>query len=368
MPRRTVEHFSVEYLQVLDEEGQVDRTLEPHIPDEDLRQLYRTLRFTRELDRRMLLLQQQGRIGTFAGVTGQEAASLGCVYGLRGEDWIIPSYRENSALFWRGVQAKQFLLYFMGLEEGNAFPETSRVTPLIVTIGSQILHGVGVAWAAQLRGDDAIAMVFFGDGATSEGDFHEACNLAGVFRIPAVLVCVNNQYAISMDRSKQTQSATLAQKAVAYGFPGIQVDGNDLLGCHVLAQEAVQRARAGQGPTLIECLTYRLCPHTTADDPRRYRTEAEVHEWQRRDPLARFQKYLQAKRLWTPKWEEALLAGIQSEIDDAIRSAEAEHEALDPLAMFDQAYAEPPPEVVAQREQAAALLHDHAAASTEEAR
>jgi pyruvate dehydrogenase E1 component alpha subunit len=365
MPRRTVERFSVDYLQVLDEQGQVDRDLEPGIPEADLRQLYRTLVFTRELDARMLLLQQQGRIGTFAGVCGQEAASLGCVYPLRADDWIVPSYREHSALLWRGVPARRFLLYFMGLEEGNVFPEASRVAPLVVTIGAQILHGVGLAWAAQLRGDDAVAMVFFGDGATSEGDFHEACNFAGVYQIPVLLVCVNNQYAISLGRSDQTRSATLAQKALAYGFPGIQVDGNDLLACHVAAAEAARRAREGQGPTLIECLTYRLCPHTTADDPRRYRTESEVEEWQRRDPLVRFQRYLEAKRLWTPAWEAQLRVEIHGEIDEAIRAAEAERDAIDPLAMFEHAYAEPTPEVAAQREQAAALITEPAAHAEE---
>jgi pyruvate dehydrogenase E1 component alpha subunit len=353
MPRHQVESFRVEYLQVLDEHGVLDRDLEPAIPADDLQRLYRTMLLTRQLDRRMTTLQQQGRIGTFAGVSGQEAPSLGVVYALRPDDWFVPSFRETAGLLWRGITPKHFLAYFMGLEEGNRFPESANVTPIAITIGAQALHGVGIAWAARLRGDDAIAAVCFGDGATSEGDFHEACNFAGVFQIPAVLVCVNNHYAISVPREQQTRAQTLAQKAIAYGFPGLQVDGNDLLGCYVAAKEAIDRARAGKGPTLIECLTYRLCAHTTADDPRRYRTDAEVQEWQRRDPLLRFQEYLKSKRLWSPDWEKQLLVEAQEEIEDGLREAEAEYAQHEPLEIFDQAYAEPPGEVQAQKEQAA---------------
>jgi pyruvate dehydrogenase E1 component alpha subunit len=358
MPRQPVESFRVERLQVLDQHGHVDRDLEPKIPGEDLQRLYRTMLLTRQLERRMVTLQQQGRIGTFAGVAGQEATSLGCVYALRPDDWLVPSFRETSGLFWRGVTPKHILSYFMGLEEGNAFPESSKATPIAITIGAQTLHGVGIAWAAKLRGDDAVALVFFGDGATSEGDFHEACNFAGVFQVPAVLVCVNNQYAISVPREQQTHSKTLAQKAIAYGFPGLQVDGNDILGCYVAAKEAIDRARAGKGPTLIEALTYRLCAHTTADDPRRYRTEAEVEEWQRCDPLLRFQVYLKGKGLWSPDWEEQLLDEIKEEIEEGLREAEAAFAQHEPLEIFDQAYAEPPPEVQAQKEQAAESMSE----------
>jgi pyruvate dehydrogenase E1 component alpha subunit len=353
MPRKPVETFSVEYLQVLDEHGNVDRQLEPAIPADDLTRLYRTMVTARRVDRRMYNLQQQGRIGTFPGVAGQEAAPLGCVYALRQRDWLVPAFRETGALFWRGIPIKNVLTYYMGMEEGNLFPDGANDLPIAISIGAQPLHAVGLAWAAKLRGDDTVVLVFFGDGATSEGDFHEACNMAGVYQAPVIFVCTNNQYAISCPRSMQSHSQTLAQKAIAYGFPGLQIDGNDLLAAYAATREAVERARAGQGPTFIEALTYRLGPHTTADDPRRYRNEDEVLDWQKRDPLTRFRKYLEAKGLWDDRRQEEMEAEIQNEIEDAVRVAESELARVDPLEMFDHVYAEMPPDLQAQREYAA---------------
>ncbi len=360
MPRKQVEQFTVEHLQILDEAGNLDRQLEPPIPNDDLRRLYRTMLAARQLDRRMLSLQQQGRIGTFPGIQGQEAGALGCVYALRPEDWMVPAFRETAALFWRGVPYKNILMFYMSMEEGNVFPEGSNILPIAISVGSQPLHGAGIAWAAKLRGDDVVTLVFFGDGATSEGDFHEACNLAGVYQVPAIFVCINNQYAISCPRSLQSRSETLAQKAIAYGFPGIQVDGNDLLASYVATKEAVERARAGKGPTLIECLTYRISPHTTADDPRRYRSEEEVKEWRNRDPLPRFQKYLETKGLWDPQWQQQLEEELKEEIDEGVREAEAELAHLDPLEIFDFVYAEKTPELQAQKEEAAEFIQEPA--------
>jgi pyruvate dehydrogenase E1 component alpha subunit len=361
MPRQAIASFRVEYLQVLDENANIDSSLDPQVPAEDLRRMYRTMLLTRVLDRRLVNLQQQGRIGTFPSVMGQEAC-VGCVYPLWPTDWLVPSFRENAALFWRGLPIKNLLIYFMGLEEGNRFPEEQKALPIAITVGSQPLHATGIAWAAQLRGEDTVAMVFFGDGATSEGDFHEACNMAGVFRVPVIFVCINNQYAISLSRAEQTRSETLAQKAWAYGFPGIQIDGNDPLACCVAAREAIARARAGEGPTLIECLTYRLGAHTSADDPRRYRAEEEVQVWQRRDPLGRFRKYLENKGLWTESWQARLEEEIKAEIDEAIQEAELEREHVDPLEMFDHVYGELPPDLQAQKEQAAGFIAQHAQA------
>lgn len=359
MPRKLIETFSVEYLQVLNEAGQVDSQLDPGIPAEDLRRLYRSMLLARLLDRRMHNLQQQGRIGTFPSEHGQEGC-LGCAYALRPQDWLQPAFRETAALFWRGLPIKNILVYYMGLEQGNLFPEGQNTLPIAITIGSQTLHATGVAWAAQLRGDDAVTMVYFGDGATSEGDFHEACNMAGVFQLPIVFVCMNNQYAISIRREHQTHSRTLAQKAIAYGFPGMQVDGNDVLATYVAAKDAVERARAGQGPTLIECLTYRVSPHTTADDPRRYRSEQEVQEWQQRDPLLRFRTYLENKRLFSQAWQEQLEEEIRLEIDEALREAEEERERVDPLEMFDHVYSKRTPDLQAQKEHLAEFVAEPA--------
>ncbi|MER3416235.1 MAG: pyruvate dehydrogenase (acetyl-transferring) E1 component subunit alpha [Gemmataceae bacterium] len=356
MPRKVCETFQIEYLQILDETGQVDACLEPDIPAEDLRKLYRTMLAARLLDRRMHVLQQQGRIGTFPSVQGQEGGCLGCAYALRLDDWMVPSFRETAALFWRGLPMKNILTYYMGMEEGNRFPDHMRDLPIAITVGSQPLHAVGLAWAARIRKDPVVVMVFFGDGATSEGDFHEACNMAGVFQVPVVFVCMNNQYAISTPRARQTHAQTIAQKAIAYGFPGIQVDGNDLLAAYVASRDAVARARQGQGPTFIECVTYRLSPHTTADDARRYRSDEEVREWQKRDPLVRFRKYLEKRQLWSEAWEEEITEEIRGEIDEAIRAAEAERARVEPLEMFDHVYGEPPPEVLAQREEAAEFV------------
>ena len=352
MPRKKIdipEHY-VEYLSILDEEGRLDSDLEPDIPDELLLKLHRAMVLGRRFDERMLNLQRQGRIGTFAPVTGQEASQLGAVAALRASDWIAPSFRETAAQLWRGTPMESFLLLFGGFAEGAQGVAESNDLPVSVPVGSQVLHAVGLAWGIQYRAKDDVAMAFFGDGATSEGDFHEGLNFAGVFQLPAVFLCQNNQWAISVPRKSQTHSFTLAQKALAYGMPGIQVDGNDVLSVYTAAREAVDRARSGGGPTLIECVTYRMMMHTTADDPKRYRTEDEVEGWRKRDPIIRFQKYLRDKNLLAADGIETIEAEIKAEIQGAVDRAEAVMKAeADPLDMFDHAYAEMPLHLEAQR-------------------
>jgi pyruvate dehydrogenase E1 component alpha subunit len=306
----------------------------------------------RKFDERLLNLQRQGRIGTFAPIEGQEAAQLGTIAHLRSTDWMVPAFRETAAELWRGRSLESIIIYYNGFNEGVAIPEDRNDFPISVPVGSQMIHAVGLGWAAKYRQTDDIAMTFFGDGATSQGDFHEALNFAAVFQSPVVFVCQNNQWAISIPVSQQTRSQTLAQKALAYGMPGIQVDGNDILAVFAVAQEAVQRARNGEGPTLIECVTYRLKMHTTADDPKRYRTDEEVEQWRRRDPLPRFEKYLTDKGLLSEEKRSQVESEVFEAIQAAIDRAEKQMESMgDPIDMFDHTYAEMPASLKAQKEE-----------------
>ena len=356
MPRTRVEpRFQVDYLSILDSDGTLDDALDPGIPPDDLRRMHRAMVLARRFDERMVRLQRQGRIGTFAPIKGQEAAQIGSVATLTPRDWMVPSFRETAAMLWRGWPIEQMLRFFAGYLEGGRPGPEQRDLPITIPVSTQLPHAVGLAYAAQYKDDDAVVMAYFGDGATSEGDFHEAANFAGVWHVPVVFVCQNNQWAISVPLKKQTHSRTIAQKALAYGFPGIQVDGNDLLAVFSATREAVARARAGQGPTLIECVTYRLGVHTTADDPTKYRSEDEVRAWEQKDPLTRLVPYLERKGLLTPGLEEA--------VDAEIAAAVARFEATpppDPLAIFDHVYAERPPHLERQRAELMARLAEQA--------
>ncbi len=352
MPRTILEpRFQVEYVSILDSEGTLDSALEPKLSADDLKSLYRSMLLGRRLDERMVRLQRQGRIGTFAPIKGQEASQLGSVFTLRRQDWMVPSFRETAAMVWRGWPIEKLLLFYAGYLEGGSPAPDQHDLPVTIPVATQLPHAVGLAYAAQYRGDDVVVMVFFGDGATSEGDFHEALNLAGVWHVPVVFVCQNNQWAISVPFKKQTHSRTIAQKALAYGLPGIQVDGNDVLAVYAAAREAVERARQGRGPTLIECVTYRLGVHTTADDPSKYRSEEEVKAWERKDPLTRFRAYLETRKLL----EDGLEQQVDEEIAAAVRRFEAAPPA-DPLRVFDHVYAEMPPHLAAQRAELEARL------------
>ena len=297
MPRSKIDlPYQIDFLSILDAEGNLDESLEPDIPEEILLRMHATMLLGRRFDERLLNLQRQGRIGTFPPITGQEASQIGAVAVLRDSDWMVPSFRETAAEIWRGRTLESVIIANNGFNEGAQIPEDSHNLPVSIPVGSQMLHAVGIGFGIRYRKKDDVAMTFFGDGATSEGDFHEALNFAGVFQTPVIFVCQNNQWAISLPRKKQTRSQTLAQKALAYGLPGIQVDGNDVLAVYAAAAEAVERARKGEGATLIECVTYRMSVHTTADDPKRYRTDDEVEDWRKRDPLTRLQKYLTRKK------------------------------------------------------------------------
>jgi pyruvate dehydrogenase E1 component alpha subunit len=351
MPRKKLQlDDQLNTLSIIDENGQVDADLEPRIDNEMLIRIYRTMLLGRRFDERLLQLQRQGRIGTFPPISGQEAAQVGAVAAIRPEDWFVPSFRETAAEIWRGRTLENIIIANNGLNEGGIMPADSRDSPISIPVGSQIPHAVGLAWAAQYRQTDEVVMVFLGDGATSEGDFHEAMNVAAVFQVPLVFVCQNNQWAISVPFSRQTHSKTIVQKAVAYGMPGIQVDGNDVLAVFSAAEEAVERARAGKGPTFVECVTYRLLMHTTADDPKRYRSEREVEQWQKRDPLSRFEKYIIDKNVLAQNAIDDLKSEIEEEIQQAVDHAESQMKSMgDPLEMFDHLYAEIPPYLKKQK-------------------
>jgi pyruvate dehydrogenase E1 component alpha subunit len=358
MPRHVLEiPYEIEYLAILDKDGNLDEELEPELSDEFLLNLHRWMFAGRRFDERMLNLQRQGRIGTFAPIKGQEASNVGAAAALRDSDWMVVAFRESAAEAVRGRSMVDALLLFGGYNEGGYVPPETHTMPVAIPVGSQTLHAVGLAYGMKYRGKDDVAMVFFGDGATSTGDFYEAINFAGVFQLPVIFLCQNNQWAISHPREKQTHAKTLAQKAIAAGIPGIQVDGNDVLAVYTAAQQAVERARAGEGPTLIEAVTYRMSVHTTADDPTKYRQEAEVEEWKTRDPIDRFQIYLKNKGLLDDEKIQAIEEEIDQEIRDAVQQAEEKmDEPIDALLMFDHMYAEPHDYLLAQRQELAEEL------------
>jgi len=310
-------------VQILKPDGTLQPGLKPPIDDKETLTLYQKMVFVRLADQRGLLLQRQGRFGTYAPLWGQEACQIGSAYVLQKGDWVFPAFRELGATLMMGIALKDFMLYWMGNEMGSRAPEGINLLPVSIPVGTHIPQAVGTAWAAKIRGDKIVAMAYFGDGATSKGDFHEAMNFAGVFKTPTIFFCQNNQFAISVPRSRQTASATIAQKAIAYGFDGIQIDGNDLFAVITVTREAVDRARSGGGPTLIEGVTFRFGPHTTADDPTKYRTDEEIERWKPLDPMIRLRSYLKAKGLWSEEVETRMTEDAQKEIDQAVKDAEA---------------------------------------------
>jgi len=360
MPRTPIElPFKLEYLSILNEKGDVDTALEPKLEAKQLKDMFRWMLYSRRVDERLLKLQRQGRIGTFPQSSGHEAISLGSIVNIESHDWHVPAYRELAGQLYRGWPLETILTYWMGFEEGAQPPVGVNDLPIAVPIASQLLHAAGMGMASNLRGDNNVVMTYFGDGASSEGDCHEALNFASVYQAPVVFICLNNQYAISVPITKQMRNETIAQRAIAYGMPGIRIDGNDVLAVYVAAKEAVERARAGGGPSLIEAVTYRYTPHTTADDPTRYRSDDECQTWFAKEPLIRFEKYLKNKKILTDADLKTMEEEIESRINQAIASAEeaCKHPPLnDPLVMFDHLYATLPMHLQEQRDELARYL------------
>jgi 2-oxoisovalerate dehydrogenase E1 component alpha subunit len=295
-------------------------------------------------------LQRTGRLGTYAVSLGQEAVAVGIASAMRTEDVLLPSYRDNAALLWRGVKMEDILLYWGGDERGNCSSGPPHDFPFCVPVGSQAPHAAGVAYALRLRKEPRVAVCFFGDGATSKGDVWEAMNFAGVWKLPLVFVANNNQWAISVPLRLQTASETLAQKAIAAGFTGEQVDGNDVIAMHAAAQAAITAARNGEGPRLIEAMTYRLADHTTADDAARYRPVEEVQARWKEEPIARLRSYLVGQKAWGKAEEEKLIAECQEGIEAAVERYLATTP-RPPVTMFDHIYAELPKAYAAQRDE-----------------
>lgn len=349
-------------LQVMDDDGRQIGT-PPDVPEQDLRQLHRHMLKMRLLDQRMLSLQRQGRIGFYGMATGQEASVAGSAYPLRASDWVFHALRETGVCLWRGTTVKEFICQLLGNSGdvliGRQMPmhfSDRRIHSVAWSsvIGTQLPHAVGAAWAAKLQKRDDVCIGYIGDGGTSSGDFHAAMNFAAVYQAPCVIFCQNNQWAISVPLSAQTVSSSLAIKAVAYGMPGVRVDGNDLLAVIAATREAVDRARSGGGPTFIESVTFRIGGHSSSDDPSRYRDPALVQTWEKRDPVMRFGNWLRAKGLLT----DADIEQWTAEINDEISLAIQESEALPPPAietLFDDVYREIPPALDEQRRHAVAL-------------
>jgi pyruvate dehydrogenase E1 component alpha subunit len=336
-------------LRILDEDGTADAA-EVLLPDQAIRSLYRWMALGRALDERMVTLQRQGRIGFYVGAVGEEATVVGSVAGVEEKDWIFPCYREHVGALMRGLPLPAFLNGLLGNADdpvkGRQMPcheswRPGRFFSISSPIATQIPQAVGAAWAARLRGDEMVSLVFFGEGATSAADFHVGLNFAGVHRVPVVFVCRNNGWAISLPRERQTASETIAQKGHAYGMRAERVDGNDLLAVHAATRRARARAAAGEGPTLLECVTYRMEGHSTSDDPRAYRPEALLEPWRQRDPLQRVRKYLARRGALDDQADARLRDEVREQILSALREAESRPPRPPLSSLFEDVYAEP---------------------------
>lgn len=331
-------------------DGQAERELPVFADRAALISFYRAMLLTRIFDEKAVALQRTGRLGTFASSLGQEAVSVGLASAMRKEDVLLPSFREQGAMLWRGVSPVELFLYWGGDERGSDFAGPREDFPICIPVASHAPHAAGVALAMKLRGEKRAAVAVMGDGATSKGDFYEAINISGVWRLPAVFVISNNQWAISVPVGRQTAAATLAVKAMAAGIQSARVDGNDVIAVHDAVGEAIDRAISDQGPTLVECVTYRLGDHTTVDDSSRYRSDQEVSENWPSEPVARLRQYLTAHEGWTKSDEENLIA----ECHNLVGEAADRYAAIDPLEpkdMFEMTFASLPRDLEEQRNQ-----------------
>ena len=325
--------------------------------EDDFLALYRSLVLLRTYDERSVVYHRQGRIGTYAIYWGHEAMQAGSFHALADEDWIFPSYRESAIGLLRGMPPETILAWWRGHPSGWWNPADYNVASICVPIATHVPHAAGLAWGKRLKGEDACAIAYFGDGATSEGAFHEGANFAAVMRAPVVLFCNNNQWAISTPLSKQTAAPTLADKAIGYGIPAVRVDGGDVLAVYEATRDAVLRARAGEGPTFIEAVSYRAAPHATADDPSLYIDAERVEEQRENECVGRYERYLRRSGVLSDEEAEAAKADALELLRAGIAEAEAEPPA-DPSLVFEHAYADPPPSLLAEQDELRRILGD----------
>lgn len=348
--QESLSHIEGDMLQVISLEGKINAQLEPKLSVEDLKKLYKTMLLTRVLDTKCMNMQRQGRIGFYVPCAGQEAAQIGSAFAATSEDWIVPTYRDQGVALIRGLDLRKLIAHLMGNSSdsmmGKQMPNHwgfSEIHFMSVAspIAAQLPVATGIAMSMKLKKKDTIVLAYHGDGATSEGDFHAAYNFAGVYKAPVIFICENNGWAISVPVARQTAAATLAIKAEAYGFDGVRVDGNDVLAVYKATKLAIDRARSGGGPTMIECLTYRMGPHSTSDDPTKYRTKEEIEFWKKRDPIERFKNYLEQRGVWSQDFENKARTVVDEEINRAIE----EEEKIPPpetSSIFKDVYAEEP--------------------------
>ena len=340
-PQFPARHDPIPPLRLLEPDGTPSSDIRPAMDDDQAFRALQLMMFSRAFDDKGTSLQRQGRFGTFSAVRGQEASVVGSAFALDpARDWVAPQYRELPALLHQGLPLEQFILYFSGHPAGGFIPEGVRILPIQISLAAQLPQAVGLAWGLRMQGHDAVVLVYFGDGASSEGDFHEACNLAGVVKAPVIFFLQNNGWAISTPRSRQSAARTFAERAPGYGFDGVVVDGNDLLAVYEATSAAVQRARAGEGPTLIESQTYRLGAHNTADDPTRYIPQDVLDSWKERDPIVRVQRYLASRGRWNAELEAQISEDIAQRVDQAFVNARAVAPPT-PEDLFTHIYAEP---------------------------
>jgi pyruvate dehydrogenase E1 component alpha subunit len=349
MAEYVIASINIRRIEVLDPQGNADEALLPPLSAEEIRRMYELMLLSRAFDERALTLQREGRIGTYPSILGQEAAQVASALAIEKQDWVFPSFRETGVQITLGYPIPQLFRYWGGDEQGLRTPDELNIFPVCVSVGTHLPHAAGVAMAARMRRERIAVVAFFGDGATSTGDFHEGLNLAGVFKLPVVFICQNNQWAISVPVELQTAAKTLAQKAWAYGFEGVQVDGNDVFAVYRATREALEKARNGGGPTFIECLTYRVADHTTADDAGRYRSADEVAVWRTKDPILRLRLFMEQRGLWTGEDEKRARESAGAAIEAAVHDAESAPPP-EPGEMFDFTCAELSPRQKRQKE------------------
>lgn len=348
MPREIIKKFEVEYLQILNEEGEMDQSVNPNLSEDMIKKMYHLMLLARTFDEKLFKLQRSGKIGTYAEVKGEEACQIGSAMATAKTDWFVPAFRELAFSLARGADRAKIVQAWNGDTRSVMTYKECRDLPISIPIASQLLHATGIAWASKIKKENDATITFFGDGATSEGDFHEALNFAGVFKLPIVYICQNNGWAISTPRSGQTAAETIAQKAIAYGIHGIQVDGNDVFAVYQATKEAMDRAKKGEGATLIECITYRLGDHTTSDDSLKYRTEEEIKEMWKKEPITRLKLFLQKNNMWDEEYGTWVQEECNKEIDEAVEKGLA-FEPPKPEELFTYVFDKMPPDLVKQK-------------------